>query len=220
MKWLSLSGERLQDCINKVLMHLNEISFATSKLKDMYNALIRVDREAALRVYEEVDRAEKRADELKRKVIYDINVSFIDARDREDIYILVNNLEDVISYVKSSAKVMLIMTILKLRVDGALSKLIEDAIGKSINAVNGMVELVKMIGEDYREIISRTEQIEKIEEEVDEIRFNVLEQIYMKCMEKIDAQCMLVRDLIEDLEKISDKCEDVGDVIKLISLTK
>lgn len=220
MKWLSLSGERLRDCINKVLMHLNEISLATSKLKDLYEALVRSDQRSASSIYEDIDRAEKRADELKRIVIHDINVSYIDARDREDIYILINNLEDVISYVKSSAKVMLIMTILNIRIDENLHKSIESAVIRSIDAVNTMVELIKIVGEDYGEILSKTDRIERVEEEVDEIRFNVLEQLYASCMDKMNAKCMLIKDLIDDLEKISDKCEDVGDVVKLISLTK
>jgi uncharacterized protein len=68
-------------------------------------------REPSLKNAEQVNRAEKEADEIRRVLVDDLNRTFVTPFDREDIYELSRAVDDVIDYAHSTVDEMILLSV-------------------------------------------------------------------------------------------------------------
>ncbi|MEM1918512.1 MAG: DUF47 family protein [Desulfurococcaceae archaeon] len=220
MKWLFLSGEKLKECIDKFLIHYDYVVKTVYKLGEISRTIVAHDVKSAESIYNEIWVAERNADNVKREVIGLISVPFIDAKDREDILMLMDKVEEIASHAKSASKLIVMINKLDIRVESRVAEIIVKMVDKTINAMDELVQVVKNIGEPIDRITNSIVKIKNTEEEIDELRFDALSHLFSRCSEKLDVSCIVTKDLIDEVEKISDVCEDVCDLVKLISLSK
>lgn len=220
MKWLSLSGEKLKECIDKFLIHSEHVAKTVYKLGEISRTIVTHDVKAADSIYNEVWNAEKSADNIKREVIGLISVPFLDAKDREDILMLMDKVEEIASHAKSASKLIVMINKLNISMEQKVAEVIIKMIDETVGAARELVQVVKHIGEPIDRLTDSLAKIKRVEEEVDDLRFEALTQLFSKCSDKLDISCIVTKDLIDEVEKISDVCEDICDLVKLISLTK
>nr|NAZ27039.1 DUF47 domain-containing protein [Thermogladius sp.] len=55
-----------------------------------------------------------------------------------------------------------------------------------------------------------------LEKEVDDLRLKILEELYEECIANLKPVCVILPGLVDDLEAITDACEDAGVLLKLM----
>lgn len=153
---------------------------------------------------------EHKNDSLTHKVFYELSKNFITPFDREDVHALTVALDDIADYIDGSAKKILIYNIGE--VDKDIHKL-ADINAESINEVKSAVYGLRNL-KNTQEIKEACIRINGLENRADDIfeygLVTVLEN------EKDAATIIKKKDILQTMEFVSDKCEDVADVISTI----
>ncbi len=153
---------------------------------------------------------EHKNDNLTHQVFIELSRNFITPFDREDIHMLASALDDVADYIDGSAKKIMIYNIGE--VDKDIHKLAEinsEAIKEVKSAVYGLRNLKKVT--EIKEACIRINGLENRADDIFEYGLvAVLEH------EKEAAVIIKKKDILQSMELVSDKCEDVADVISSI----
>lgn len=153
---------------------------------------------------------EHKNDSLTHQIFYELSRNFITPFDREDIHQLASALDDVADYIDGSAKKIMIYNIGE--VDKDIHKLADinsEAIKEMKSAVYGLRNLKKV--SEIKEACIRINGLENRADDIFEYGLvAVLEN------EKDAAIIIKKKDILQSMELVSDKCEDVADVISSI----
>jgi len=210
-------GRRKQRAIIAMCMeHIDKIIETIDSLKEMLEQYDRGEYEKAMVSYEKVFKKERKADDIKRKIIAELSKGVFHPIDREDLIRLTLTLDDIAAYVKAAGRRLVItepMNIPKniFNVMKTMTSKVKDA---TVLIKNAVMELY----ENPRKALDIANDIERIEEEVDDIRIMGLEETLKWCQTVDIVSCMTVKETIDSLENAADKCEDVADVIRSIAL--
>jgi len=126
-------------------------------------------------------------------------------------------LDDIAAYAKYAARNFLILPQKEPPKDleELLIKMSKELQKATLRIKDGIKELYK----DIKKALEIAETIERIEEEVDEIRTQALEKAVAWCDELITPSvCIIIKEVIDSIENATDRCEDVADIIRNIAL--
>jgi len=159
----------------------------------------------------EMEDIEHKNDEISHQIFIELGKNFITPFDREDIHSLASALDDIADYIYGAGK-----KINFYRID----PLQDDGIQKSANAILEAVLAVKSAVAEIRNL-KNTHKIVEFIIKINNIE-NQSDEIFDSCIEKlfdsdVDAKELIKRrELYQELELITDKCEDAGNVIESI----
>lgn len=159
----------------------------------------------------EMEDIEHKNDEISHQIFIELGRNFITPFDREDIHSLASALDDIADYIYGAGK-----KINFYRID----PLQDDGIQKSANAILEAVLAVKSAVAEIRNL-KNTHKIVEFIIKINNIE-NQSDEIFDSCIEKlfdsdVDAKELIKRrELYQELELITDKCEDAGNVIESI----
>lgn len=188
---------------------------ATNNLKSMSSIFVqamgepdRKSRAALLRTLEDL---EHKNDEVTHRIFIELGRNFITPFDREDIHSLASALDDVADYMWGSAK-----RILNYGIDDVddimlgLAQIIE----KCVDALHtGIHELRNM--KNIRAITECCVNVNSLENDADDLYDQATVQLFSE--EGISAVSLFKRkDLYQEMEIVTDKCEDAANVIESI----
>lgn len=217
--WTWLAGRRLKEIVNKSITHLELIHKTTELLRDMIKLLYEGKVNEGLKFYEKIGETERKADELKRDILHSLSRGFIHPLDREDLLRLILTSDDIAAYAKATARRIIILYTIGGTLPEEILFLLKDIAEKTVEASSVLLSALRSLGSDPARTITLTHEVEKIEEEIDEIRMDLLEKLYKLCKVDLTIDCLLTKEIIDDVESISDMCEDTGDVIRLIAVS-
>jgi len=153
---------------------------------------------------------EHQNDNLTHEVFIELGKNFITPFDREDIHALASALDDVADYIDSSSKKIVLYRLGEL--DNEIHKLAainDEAVAEVKLAVYGLRNM-----KDTAKIREACIKINGIENRADDIFEYGLVSILEN--EKEAAMIIKKKDLLQSMEIVTDKCEDVADVIESI----
>jgi len=153
---------------------------------------------------------EHQNDNLTHEVFIELGKNFITPFDREDIHALASALDDVADYIDSSSKKIVLYRLGEL--DNEIHKLAainDEAVAEVKLAVYGLRNM-----KDTAKIRESCIKINGIENRADDIFEYGLVSILEN--EKEAAMIIKKKDLLQSMEIVTDKCEDVADVIESI----
>lgn len=153
--------------------------------------------------------AEHACDELTHKVTTKLNKSFITPFDREDIYMLVVALDDVLDYVDAAARAVIMYDIKKITSHAVLLAKVIQALSMEIHSSVSMLN--KPVGMSQHIV-----EIHKLENEADDIYFRAIGELFRS--EPDPIQIIKWKELYEILENATDRCESVANIIESIVL--
>lgn len=153
--------------------------------------------------------AEHACDELTHKVTTKLNKSFITPFDREDIYMLVVALDDVLDYIDAAARAVIMYDIKDIN-DHArqLAKVIQ---GLSMEIHSAIAMLNKPNGMSQHIV-----EIHRLENEADDIYFRAIGELFRNSTDAVTI--IKWKELYEILENATDRCESVANIIESIVL--
>ena len=177
----------------------------------MLECVKNVEYEQAVEYAKQIKAYEKKGDYTLIKIFDELNTTFITPFDREDIHNLANRLDDVMDYINSCAK-KIVLYRPKLIPESAfeLAKLIDrasDIVLIAVSYLSNIQKNAKNIGEICNEL-------HDIENSADEVYELFLSDLFAN--EKDSIEIIKLKEIMQELEKATDAAEGVGKIIKTI----
>ena len=199
----------LQDEINRILNAVRDLSSLPA-------LIIKADKSETKQVLERIKNTEDEVEALRRKItreIADVGGLMIN---RENLLNTAYTMDEIAGYITGIAfKLSNIKaaTLKKEKIEEDLSELIELA----VDQIYKLNEVVRALGGNATVAIDLAHEAQRIERAVDEkyreLTIRVLEEI------TITKELMLLKDVVEGIEEMSDRCLEVSDSFILLALS-
>ena len=159
--------------------------------------------------------AERGADKVTAEVNRHLHTSFITPLDREQIHGLINAMDDVLDLLQDSTETMALYDVREVTPEviclGELSV-------KCCDRVTHVVSLLsKLQDQDTVEAALKTcEEIDRLESDADRVMRSAMSSLFR---EQPDVRELIkLKAIYEQLESVTDRCEDVANIIEGIVL--
>jgi len=158
---------------------------------------------------EEIRRIEREGDELTHAVLTKLNQTFITPFDREDIHELASKLDDVLDFINT-----------------ACSRIGMYRIKNPPSAAGDLARIILMQAQEMQKAVSLMQkngnilahcvEINRLENEADQVAEHAIASLF-EC-EKDPINLIKCKELLEFLERATDKAEDVANVLETVVL--
>lgn len=173
----------------------------------------------ALEIYRRVDDLEREADGIRRDLLIQISKSELSSQIREDLTHLVKRIDKIANMANGASRTMMGIppdNIMPLG-DIIFDKLLE-SIDNAIQATKVLTSIWKRFSDaETEEILSLTGKIQFLEHKSDIIQSEIYKELNkIKEFPFNQFVAIQISNLIDSIESISDKVEDVGDYIEVL----
>lgn len=158
---------------------------------------------------EEVHRIEREGDELTHTILTKLNQTFITPIDREDIHQLASKLDDVLDFINAAGARLVMYQITT--PPPAAAELARIILMQS-RELQKAVSLMQKNGN----ILAHCVEINRLENEADTVSQQAIARLF-QC-EKDPINLIKIKELLEFLERATDKAEDVANVLETVVL--
>jgi len=194
---------------NALLKQMAEISAESAVL--IIECVKNVEYESIVEYAKKIKTYEKLGDSTLIRIFEELNTTFITPFDREDIHGLANCLDDVMDYINSCAKKIMLYRPKHMPESALkLAQLVDKASGVVLNAVTGLSNIKK----NAENIKILCNELHEIENSADEVYETFLSDLFAN--EKDNMEVTKLKEIMQELEKATDAAEDVGNIIKTI----
>jgi predicted phosphate transport protein (TIGR00153 family) len=164
---------------------------------------------------QDVDNAERAADRVTHDVNRAIHRTFITPIDREQIHSLINTMDDVADLIQDSAETMALYDVRHMTDE--ISRLTDLSV-RCCERVRDAVKLLDRIAEPStaEAALKTCEEIDKLESDADRVMRSAMSKLFRE--EPDVREVIKLKAIYELLETITDKCEDVANLIEGIVL--
>ena len=163
----------------------------------------------------DVDSAEKQADRITAEVNRLLHKTFITPIDREQIHGLINAMDDILDLLQDATETMSLYDV-RAMTDEVLR--LGDLSAKCCERVQHAVSLLPKISQPAtaEAAIKTCEEIDKLESDADRVMRGAMSRLFR---EETDVRELIkLKAIYEQLESISDRCEDVANLIEGVVL--
>jgi predicted phosphate transport protein (TIGR00153 family) len=164
---------------------------------------------------QDVDNAERSADRITHEVNRVLHKTFITPIDRDQIHSLINTMDDVADLIQDCAETMSLYDVKAMTLE--IHRLTDLSV-KCCERVQDAVKLLaKLAQPSTAEAALKTcEEIDKLESDADRVMRSAMSKLFR---EQEDVRELIkLKAIYELLETITDKCEDVANLIEGIVL--
>lgn len=198
------------ELFNQHATHIVEAANAFSLMVAHYSD---VQKRAAYNV--EVDNAERAADRITQEVSRMLHKTFITPIDREQIHSLINTMDDVADLIQDSAETMALYDVRHMTED------IVRLTDLSVKCCERLKDVVALIGKvrdpaTAEAALKTCEEIDQLESDADRVMRSAMSRLFRE--EPDVREVIKLKAVYELLETITDKCEDVANLIEGIVL--
>ncbi|MFL6662493.1 MAG: DUF47 domain-containing protein [Rhizobacter sp.] len=164
---------------------------------------------------DEVGSAERHADRITAEVNRLLHKTFITPIDREQIHGLINGMDDILDLLQDATETMSLYDVRTVNED--ILRLGELSV-KCCERVQHAVTLLARISDHAtaEAAIKTCEEIDKLESDADRVMRSAMSRLFR---EETDVRELIkLKTIYEQLEEISDRCEDVANLIEGVVL--
>ena len=163
----------------------------------------------------DVDNAERAADRVTHDVNRLLHKTFITPIDREQIHKLINTMDDIADLIQDSAETMALYDVRH------MTEEITRLTTLSVKSCERVKDAVKYLGKITDPAIAEAtlkacEEIDRLESDADRVMRSAMSKLFRE--EPDVREVIKLKAIYELLETITDKCEDVANVIEGIVL--
>jgi predicted phosphate transport protein (TIGR00153 family) len=153
---------------------------------------------------------EHAGDVLTHDLVRKINTTFVTPFDREDVYALATRLDDVLDLIEAAAD-RLVLYRIKEPTSGA--RAFGEVIVKTTDSVQGAVGCLRASSRFYHR---HCVEVNRLENEADRLLKELIAALFADVTDAIEV--IKWKEIYETLEEVTDRCEDVVNVIEGIML--
>jgi predicted phosphate transport protein (TIGR00153 family) len=164
---------------------------------------------------EEVGNAERQADRITAEVNRLLHKTFITPIDREQIHSLINAMDDILDLLQDATETMSLYDVRAMTEDVLR---LGDLSARCCERVQHAVTLLPKINqpEAAEAAIKTCEEIDKLESDADRVMRSAMSRLFRE--ENDVRELIKLKAIYELLESISDRCEDVANLIEGVVL--
>ena len=164
---------------------------------------------------QDVDNAERAADRVTHQVNKALHRTFITPIDREQIHGLINTMDDVVDLIQDSAETMALYDVHHMTDE--ITRLTDISV-KCCERVRDAIKLLEKIADhNVAEAALKTcEEIDQLESDADRVMRSAMSKLFRE--EPDVREVIKLKAIYELLETITDKCEDVANLIEGVIL--
>lgn len=176
---------------------------SSGKLKEFVNDLSNADFR-----YREIKELEHEGDKKVHEILEQLNKTFLTPFDREDIYLIAKQLDDIIDFVEATASRFIMFNIVNATEE---TKLISEKIVASTKEIISLMEELKDMKKS-KELPKVIIDINRIEEEGDLAFRKAVRDLFRSEMPVIEV--VKWKEIYEYFEKTLNACEDVANTVE------
>ena len=158
---------------------------------------------------DQIQRIEREGDELTHAILTKLNQTFITPFDREDIHQLASKLDDVLDFINAAGARLVMYRITA--PPPAAAELAKIILMQS-QELQKAVSLMQKNGN----ILAHCVEINRLENEADQVSQQAIAGLFER--EKDPINLIKIKELLEFLERATDKAEDVANVLETVVL--
>ena len=214
--WLR-SRRKIQSIV-MIRDHSRSVVSATEQLERCLNYALEGNYEALERSFSTLEQKEKAADLLKKKIITELTKGELPPSDREDLMRLTRRIDHVIDWVNETGRILV-----EFKLDTAPDNLLQ-MFPKIITVIKSCVHSVdicidNLFEKRFQDALKAADDVERLEEEMDYLNMQARKEIggFTQDTVKI-GEAILISQLMESLENTTDRCEDVVDLVRALSV--
>ena len=163
----------------------------------------------------EVGAAERAADKITAEVHRLLHRTFITPLDRDQIHRLINAMDDVLDLLQDSSEVMSLYDLQTLSDDVVRLSEISVRCCERVQSVLTLLPRLKN-AEVAESVLKTCEEIDQLESDADRVMRSAMSRLFRE--EPDTRQLIKLKAVYEHLESISDRCEDVANLVEGIVL--
>ena len=164
---------------------------------------------------QDVDNAERAADRITQEVNRTLHKTFITPIDREQIHSLINTMDDVADLIQDSAETMALYDVRHMT--ESMTRLTELSVKCCERLKDAVYMLAKIAEPATAEAALKTcEEIDRLESDADRVMRSAMSKLFRE--EPDVRELIKLKASYELLETITDKCEDVANLLEGIVL--
>ncbi|MEY4593386.1 MAG: hypothetical protein RIR18_2281 [Pseudomonadota bacterium] len=191
--------------------HAEEIVKGSQSLVALMAALIETPAEAVKHA-EAIDEFESRADKITHDTIALIHTTFVTPFDRDEIHSLISGLDDILDLIQDVAECLNLYDIQTVTPEAnelaALSLKCSERVRSAVNLLKSM--------DNGEKILEICHEIDQLESEADRVMRTAMSRLFRE--EPDVRQLIKFKAVYELLETVTDRCEDVANIIEGIVL--
>ena len=192
---------------NEFFVYLEKFADEIVKASKAFNELVNNYEDVEKKV-KQIKKIEHECDTHAHKIFVAINASFVTPFDREDLYAIVREMDDIVDALEEVASTFVIFGIKEPREGCAeMAALIDEAVNE-LNLLFKHISEVKKNRAVHRQIV----EVNRVENEGDLIYRENLTKLFREETDPIEL--IKWKNLYEDLEDCLDSCESVANIIE------
>jgi len=180
---------------------------AARKLKEMVDTWDNVEGRVS-----EITELEHNGDTTTHQIMAQVHRTFVTPFDREDIALLAHSLDDVTDFIQAAADTMLVY---KVDRPSQRAKELADIIFQATVEVSKAVPKLRDRTE-LKQVLGQCVEINRLENMADRIFRSALGELFTDTTDI--AHIIKWREIYEQMEGATDRCEDVADVLEGVAL--
>ena len=199
----------LQDEINRILN-------ASRVLSTLPKMLVKKDKAGIKTALEQISSIEDEVENLRRKITRDVADVGGLILNRDNILNTAYTMDEISGYISGIAfklSNIKVSTIKTSNLDKDLTELIELV----VDEIYKLNEIIRSLNVDSSKAIELAQETQKIERDID-TKYRIME---IKALNEINdtKELLLMKDVIELIEEMADKCQEVSDSFILLALS-
>ncbi|MDT3679918.1 MAG: DUF47 domain-containing protein [Burkholderiaceae bacterium] len=168
---------------------------------------------AARRQYiDTIDRAEKDADKVTHETVTLLHKTFITPFDRDDIHQLISNMDDILDLIQDVAESAILYDLQRVSPEAQQLAELNEMCCDRVKAAVGMLDSM----ENADAILKICTEIDRLESDADRVMRSAMSKLFRD--ESDVRQLIKLKAIYELLEAVSDRAEDVANVIEGVVL--
>ena len=161
---------------------------------------------------ERIDAAEHNADRITHETITLLHKTFITPLDRDQIHQLITNMDDVLDLIQDTAESIVLYDIRRVSPEAQQLAQICQMTCDRVKVAVGLLANLR----DPEAILKTCEEIDRLESDADRVMRSAMSRLFRE--ESDVKQLIKLRTIYELLELITDRCEDVANIVEGIVL--
>jgi predicted phosphate transport protein (TIGR00153 family) len=157
-----------------------------------------------------IKEVEHAGDQITHEIVKRLNTTFITPIDREDIHDLATRLDDVLDYLEAAAERLVIY---RIKEPTSACRAMADVIVAQVAAMDRCIRCLRTMDPGFHE---HAVEVNRLENRADALLRETLAAMFEEANDPIEV--IKWKEIYETMEAVTDRCEDVANVIEGIIL--
>ena len=157
-----------------------------------------------------IKEVEHRGDMVTHEIVKKLNTTFITPLDREDIHDLATRLDDVLDYIEAAAERLVVY---RIKEPTSACRAMADVIVQITQATDRTIKCLRTMDPGFHE---HAVEVNRLENSADNLLRDSLAALFDEQGDPIEV--IKWKEIYETMEIVTDRCEDVANVIESIIL--